>query len=150
MPLSEGAEELIRQQFTRLAAGERVPLIAIGSFTTQQFLAINVGRVQHDLHELAQNEIVFIGKHLYISRTQDGYSIDDIVAQIVSAICEDAVASIERFVSRTQNSVARDDGYGNMVHDLAVFEMTAKKPRAELFSVIPKGDANKPKKEKGC
>jgi hypothetical protein len=48
-----------------------------------------------------------------------------------------------------QNPNARDDGYGNQVFDRAVFEMTAKKPRAELYSVIPKGDKLKPNK-KGC
>jgi hypothetical protein len=43
------------------------------------------------------------------------------------------------------DSVARrEDGYGNMVRDRAVLELTQRKPRAELYSVIPKGDTNKP------
>jgi hypothetical protein len=124
-------------------------LIAIGEFTAVQFAHINAGRVALDLHELAQNEIVFIGRHIYDSRTKDGYTIKDIVTQIASALCAEAVADIERFMSCIQNPTSRADGYGNAVHDRAIFEMTAKKPRAELFSVIPKGDSKKPK-EKGC
>jgi hypothetical protein len=34
----------------------------------------------------------------------------------------------------------RADGYGCMVRDMAVFELSARKPRVELYSVIPKGD----------
>ncbi|OAU96701.1 hypothetical protein AO385_0014 [Moraxella catarrhalis] len=45
-----------------------------------------------------------------------------------------------------QSITPRNDGYGNLVTDRAIFELTAKKPRAELFSVIPKGDNNKPPK----
>ena len=37
-------------------------------------------------------------------------------------------------------SQPRDDGYGKQVRDHAVLELTARKPRVELFSVIPKGD----------
>jgi hypothetical protein len=125
-----------------------VPLITIGEFTQTQFAYINLGRRKLDLHELAENRIVFIGRHLYTSRSQDGYSIDDIVTQIRSALSADAVAQIQKSMSCTQNPNPRDDGYGNAVRDRAIFEMTARKPRAELYSVIPKGDAKKPK-EKG-
>ncbi|MFA9487035.1 hypothetical protein LU276_08525 [Moraxella haemolytica] len=45
-----------------------------------------------------------------------------------------------------KSTILRDDGYGNMVWDWAIFEMTAKQPKIELFSVIPKGDDNKPPK----
>ena len=44
------------------------------------------------------------------------------------------------------NNTPRNDGYGNQVNDLAVLELTSRKPRAELYSVIPKGDDNKPQK----
>ncbi|WP_293730808.1 hypothetical protein [uncultured Actinobacillus sp.] len=43
-----------------------------------------------------------------------------------------------------ENPHQRHDGYGNLVNDRAILELTAKKPRAELFSVIPKGDSIKP------
>lgn len=149
MPLYSGADDVIGEQLARIAKCERVPLIAIGQFTPAQFTAINVGRLALGLHELAQNEIVFIGRHIYDSRTKDGYTIKDMVIQIASALCADAVADIEKFMSCVQNPMPRADGYGNAVRDRAIFEMTAKKPRAELFSVIPKGDKSKPK-EKGC
>jgi hypothetical protein len=44
-----------------------------------------------------------------------------------------------------QNPRGRADRYGNVVKDLAVLECTAHHPRPELFSVMPKGDKNKPK-----
>lgn len=44
-----------------------------------------------------------------------------------------------------RSTFGRDDGYGNEVFDEAIFELTARKPKAELYSIIPKGDRNKPK-----
>ena len=122
-------------------------MIAIGYFTDVQFATINAGREALDLHLLEQNEILLIGRHLHASRSRDGYDIDDIVEQILSSLCEEALAHIDTFVSYTQNPNARNDGYGNQVNDRAVFEMTAKKPRAELYSVMPKGDKVKPNKK---
>jgi hypothetical protein len=43
-----------------------------------------------------------------------------------------------------ENPSGRPAGYGNIVHDRAIFECTQRKPRAELFSVFPKGDTRKP------
>lgn len=145
MPIYDEAEISIKEQLARLAGGERVPMIEIGEFTGKQFKEINAGRGALDLHELAENKIVFIGRHLYESRAKDGYSIDDIFIQIASGLSPDALAHIEKMVSCTQNPNPRNDGYGSAVNDRAVFEMTARKPRAELFSVIPKGDTKKPK-----
>ncbi|TAM49722.1 MAG: hypothetical protein EPN57_25020 [Paraburkholderia sp.] len=45
-------------------------------------------------------------------------------------------------MTTVQSTVLRDDGYGAMVRDEAVLELYARKPRAELFSVIPKGDVS--------
>jgi hypothetical protein len=39
----------------------------------------------------------------------------------------------------------RADRYGNAVLDRVVFECTARYPRPELYSVIPKRDFKKPK-----
>jgi hypothetical protein len=147
LALYDGIEAKIKDHLERLSKGEKVPMIAIACFTDAQFASINAGRAALDLHVLEQNEIVFIGRHLHTSRASDGYNIDDIVMQIKSALCEEARANIQTHVSYTQNPNARDDGYGNSVHDRAVFEMTAKKPKAELFSVIPKGDKTKPNKK---
>jgi metal-dependent amidase/aminoacylase/carboxypeptidase family protein len=147
LPLFQGLQAELHTHLDRLSKGERVPMIAIGYFTSGQFAAINEGRAGQKLHALEQNEIVFIGRHLHQSRTRDGYLITDIVAQIVSALSASSVARVERDASYIQNPTARADGYGNMVFDRAVFEMTAKKPRAELYSVIPKGDKLKPNKK---
>ncbi|WOH52302.1 hypothetical protein [Bradyrhizobium sp. sBnM-33] len=147
LPLYAGMEATIREHLERLARGERVPMIAIGCFTEIQFAAINEGRAAMELHLLEQNEILFMGRHLYASRSKDGYQIDDILKQIMSALCDDAIAHLDTFVSYVQNPNTRDDGYGNQVSDRAVFEMTARKPRAELYSVMPKGDTIKPNKK---
>lgn len=146
MPLRVGAEGQIRENLARLQRGERAPMVAVGSFTEIQFTTLNVQREAQGLHLLEDNEILFIGKHLYASRTKDGYTIDDIVAQIVSSIDEQSQPFSSEIVTYLQNPNARADGYGNDVHDRAVFEMTAKKPKAELYSVMPKGDQIKPKK----
>lgn len=147
LPLYEGMEVTLRIHLERIASGDRVPVIAIGHFTEVQFAAINEGRAALDLHVLEQNEILFMGRHLHKSRANDGYQIEDIVRQIMSALSVEALAHINTFVSYTQNPSAREDGFGNQVYDRAVFEMTARKPRAELFSVMPKGDLKKPTKK---
>lgn len=145
MPLYVGAAAAIREQLLKLEKGERSRLIVIGEFTKLQFFEINRSRVALDLHELEQNQIVFIGRHLFASRSADGYSIDDIVDQLTSAMSESSIAHVQRMASFIQNPIARADRFGNWVNDRAVFEMSARKPRAELFSVIPKGDTKKPK-----
>lgn len=145
MPLAIDASDRIRANLFAVSCGQRVQIITIGTFTLSQFDEINRARVGLELHPLELNEILFMGRHLFKSRSEDGYSIDDMVSQIESALCEDAEVSMNKFMSCLQNPVGREDGYGNVVYDRAVFEMTARKPRAELFSVMPKGDANKPK-----
>lgn len=146
MPLYDGAILRIRSNFERLSRGERAPVIEIGQFTIEQHVAINVGRELLNLHKLEENEILFVGRHMYESRMRDGYSVDDIIDQIVSSLSALSIADIQKTMSSLRNPTLRADRYGNTVSDLAVFEMTAKKPRAELFSVIPKGDKNKPAK----
>jgi hypothetical protein len=69
-------------------------------------------------------------------------------AQIESALSSAPVVFANPTMTRMDNLQARADGYGNRVHDRAIFECTQRKPRAELFSVIPKGDDQKPPKKK--
>jgi hypothetical protein len=91
---------------------------------------------------------VFIGKHTYDSRIQrDGYTIEDVVDQIASAL--DLTASVLPIAGMTamENPVRRADRYGKMVRDRVVFECTTRYPRPELYSVMPKGDINKPNKK---
>lgn len=148
MPLFDDALLKIRDNLIKLGKGERAPMISIGCFTGQQFIQINIARLDLELHALEVNEIVFIGRHLFESRSKDGYTIDDIIAQIESGLDENASVIVSPKMSCLRNIAGRDDGYGNKVFDQAVFEMTSKKPRAELFSVIPRGDIIKPQKQK--
>lgn len=145
MPLAIDASDRIRANLLAVSHGQRVQIITIGTFTLAQFAEINQARVNLELHPLELNEILFMGRHLFKSRSEDGYSIDDMISQIESALCDAAEVSMNKFMSCLQNPAGREDGYGNVVFDRAVFEMTARKPRAELFSVIPKGDTKKPK-----
>lgn len=146
LPLYQGAEELIRLNLEALRDGNRAPIVPIGFLTDVQFEEINRSRKLLDLHLLEQNEILFIGRHLFNSRSSDGYTIDDMVDQIASSLSSISVVNITHQWSRIECPTARPDRYGNMVFDRGVFEMTARKPRAELFSVIPKGDLKKPGK----
>jgi hypothetical protein len=49
-------------------------------------------------------------------------------------------------MSAIKNPTERADRYGNQVRDEAVFECSTKHPRAELFSVVARGDKIKPAK----
>ena len=87
-----------------------------------------------------------MGRHVYISRVQkDGYTIEDVIDQILSAMDEISIIIAGPKMTAMQNQTLRSDRYGNMVRDMVVFECTTRHPRPELFSVIPKGDTNKPK-----
>jgi hypothetical protein len=105
--------------------------------TDFQFEQMNLRRAALSLHLLEQNEIIFIGKHLFSSRAKDGYTIDDIIDQIVSALSDHSVVNISPTWSRIDNPTPRSDRYGNSVMDRGVFEMTAKKPRAEQLVPRP-------------
>jgi hypothetical protein len=144
LPLYEDAKDKIRFNLQKIQSGDRAPLVTIGHLTDVQFEQMNQRRAALSLHLLEQNEIIFIGKHLFKSRAGDGYTIDDIIDQIVSALSDISVVNISPTWSRIDNPTPRLDRYGNSVMDRGVFEMTAKKPRAELFSVMPKGDNIKP------
>lgn len=146
VPLYDDALDRIRFNLTRIQAGEKAPLTEIGCLTDLQFEQINISRAKFDLHLLEQNEIIIVGRHLYNSRSKDGYTIDDMIDQIVSALSINSIVDVSANWSRIDNPFARPDRYGNSVNDRGVFEMTAKKPRAELYSVMPRGDLFKPQK----
>jgi hypothetical protein len=145
LPLYSDAERQIKRNLELLASGGRAPLIAIGYFAARQFEDINLARLDAKLHPLGQNEIVFIGRHLYQSRHRDGYAVEDMIVQIRHALAQEAVAVVTEKMSCLRNLRGRTDRWGNTIYDQAIFEMTARKPRAELFSVIPKGDTIRPK-----
>ena len=127
-----------------IANGQRPKVVSIGTLTAQQHADVNAHRAREGLPPLGDPEILFLGRHLYNSRHKDGYTIDDMIEQIVSALSIDAEVVPTQKMTGLRNPIPRADGYGNQVHDLAVLELTARRPKAELFSVIPRGDHNKP------
>jgi hypothetical protein len=142
MPLYANAVDLIRANFEQISQGRKVKAIPIGTLTERQLGAINQSR-QSRLNPLPAiiAEVLFIGQHIYNSRVvRDGYTIDDVVDQIVSAMDSRSVFIPTSRAATIQNHQKRVDCYGNTVQDMAVFECTAKHPRPELFSVIAKGD----------
>src|SRR5665213_2561838 len=144
MPLSQNAEAFIRANLAAAVSGGKPRAVAIGSLTDVQLKEINSHRRKRGLPEIAA-EIVFVGKHVYESRvSRDGYSIEDVILQIENAVSAAARLKITPKMTVIENPNKRDDGYGNKVNDQAVFECTSKFPRAELYSVIPKGDRIKP------
>jgi hypothetical protein len=145
MPLYDNALYLIRANLEECARGGKVRAVVIGHFTQQQYEAINAYRESVGLHRLESPEIVLLGSHLYRSRvTRDNYTIDDVIAQIINAVADTALVLAQPRMTATRSATPRADGYGNMVLDEAIYELTQRKPRAELYSVIPKGDAKKP------
>ena len=118
----------------------------IGSLTEAQLAAINVFRASEGFPPVV-SDVVFIGKHIYQSRiVKDGYTIEDVVEQIAGGMQSNAVVLVGESMTAMENPNARPDRYGNLVKDRIVLECTARHPRPELFSVVPKGDTNKPVK----
>jgi hypothetical protein len=146
MPLYRNAIDLIRANFEEISKGIKPHGVSIGSLTDRQLEEINRARAAHvpPLPPVI-GEVLFYGRHLYKSRVvRDGYSVEDVIDQIVSVMDAGAVFVHHPVNTILQNRSGRADRYGNMVKDLAVFECSARHPRPELFSVMPKGDVNKP------
>jgi hypothetical protein len=83
-------------------------------------------------------------QHLYNSRAKDGYTVDDMWTQVEAALSPASLAFANPKMTALESPRGRGDGYANTVHDRAIFECTQRKPRADLFSVIPKGGTFKP------
>lgn len=151
MPLYDGMKAVLKQHLETIESGGKPPVIAIGELTESQHNEINAHRASEQLPPLESREVVYMGRHHYNSRvTEDGYLIHDMLQQIESGLSQDSV--LKNNPKKPHGTVLvnpnpRADGYGNHVNDNAVLELTTRKPRAELFSVIPKGDTNKPKKQ---
>ena len=142
----------IRARLIELAAKPDAKLsrIKLASLTQIQFDQLNVLRLKTNRPVLKTKELEFVGRHFCASRIKDGYTIDDMMEQIASALSFESMAEISRgeqkFVNLV-NPIKRDDGYGNHVNDSAAFNVSDRNPTTELFSVIPKGDVRKPKKD---
>ena len=149
MPLYKDAERFIRSNLTVVARGLRPRVVVIGELTAKQLADVNAQQKLRNLPEMS-NEIVFVGLHMHGSRcVRDYYTIDQILEQINSAMSERS--RLIRTFNRTalENPIKRDDGLGNWVNDKAILECTAKFPKMELSSVIPRGDVNRPPKRNG-
>ncbi len=145
MPLTDLARQILQLQFEMLARGEKPIVVTIGYLTDEQHATINEHRLRQGLPVLESPEVVFLGRHLFRSRAiTDGYTIADILDQIESAMSETSMVIATHKMTALKNTTPRADCYGNHVCDEAVFELTQRRPKAELFSVIPKGDKNKP------
>lgn len=141
MPLFDNAADLIRTNLGRIKNKSRVHVVPIGTLTAEQLSAINAVRLADDLTPIVE-DVLFVGGHVYKSRiVGDGYTIEDVVDQISSAMDSEAVVIVTDYMTAMQNPNARPDRYGNMVKDRAVFECTARHPLPELISVSPKGDS---------
>lgn len=149
MTLYIDALELIKKNLEAISRGEKAKAVEVGEFTQEQHATINELREENGLPPLESPKIVFIGSHLYKSRiTQDAYTIDDVMQQITSAVSETSVIIHTKYMTAMRSTATRSDGYGNEVLDEAVFELTQRKPKAELYSVIPKGDRLKVRNKK--
>jgi hypothetical protein len=90
MPLFANAPALIRTNLEKIRDGHRAELVEIGSLTQDQLTEINALRSEQGLSPISA-EVVFIGKHVYASRiVKDGYTIEDVIEQIASAMQSDA------------------------------------------------------------
>jgi hypothetical protein len=151
MPLYENAASLICANLEAIQSGRKAKAVAIGTLTDVQLEAINRHRLAHNASlPLIVAEVVFIGAHVYRSRIErDGYTIDDVVEQIISAMSAASALVGNLPLQAIENPTPRADRLGNTIHDRAVFECMSRHPRPELYSVIPKGDHIKPEKQKG-
>jgi hypothetical protein len=149
MTLRAEAAALIRVNLEQIAAGHKASLVEIGTLTQEQLAGINEIRAAQSLTSV-NPEVVFIGKHIYQSRIEkDGYTIEDVIDQISNAMHSVSRVLDAKQMTAIENPHPRVDRYGNRVTDRAIFECTARYPRPELFSVIPRGDLIKPQKKKG-
>jgi hypothetical protein len=152
MPLYENAAELIRTNLEQFSPTKkvRVKAVVIGVLTETQLAALNAYQDAEHLPR-STGEVLFHGWHIYKSRVlKDGYQIEDVIAQITSAMSSNSIVEATNYMTSIENTASRADRYGNMVHDKAVLECTARYPRPELYSLIPKGDVVKPRETNGA
>jgi hypothetical protein len=126
MPLYANGAQLVRWNLEEIGKGNRVRVVAIGELTAVQLLAFNAVRAVLNLPPISA-EILFLGRHVYKSRvTGDGYTIDDVIDQIASALDVSAEVHASAKMNAVQNPQHRKDKYGNAVSDRGVLECTAR------------------------
>jgi len=147
MPPYPDAEKLIRGNIAVIKRGLKPRPVVIGSLTQIQLKAINCHRESRGW-PVINGQVVFIGCHVYKSRVvEDGYSEDDLLSQIRSAFSDTSRSIKTQKMTVLQNPLYTDSGYGCRVRVELTLECTARHPRSELFSVVPRGDLkHKPQK----
>lgn len=148
MPLDLSKVAAICEQLALIAKGEKPPLLEIGKLTNWQFAYIREERARLQLPTLESPLVVYSGRHHFASRSRDGYTIEDMVLQLKSGLGAESIPIVIARSTVLKNKQGRNDGYGNVVFDEVVLELMTRKPRAEAYSAIPKGDNIKPKKAK--
>jgi hypothetical protein len=147
-PLFGNADQLIcanLEQF-RPDIKVRVQGVIIGELTDIQLTDLNSDRAELNLPPLI-SEVIFFGWHTYKSRIiGQRYTIDDVIDQIRGALASESIIIESRYMTALENPNLREDRFGNQVNDKAILECSARHPRPELFSVMPKGDIVKPPK----
>lgn len=140
MPLYPDAEQLIRGNIAFIKRGGKPRPVLIGYLTNIQLLSINAYRASRNWEPI-NREIVFIGCHVYDSRvTRDGYSEDDLLAQIRTAFSETCRYIWTPKMTVLQNPTQTESGYGCRVRVELTLECSARHPRSEMYSVVPRGD----------
>ncbi|AOA71456.1 hypothetical protein BAY15_1022 [Stenotrophomonas rhizophila] len=148
MPLYDNAPTLILDQLRRIADGERVGIVEIGELTVSQFAELVRQKREMGHEPPASRMLVYLGRHHYDSRVRkDGYLPCDLVRQLEAALASTSVIETHRHMTAVVSTSDRDDGHGNKVRDRAILELQARKPRAEVYSVVPKRDFIRPKKQ---
>jgi hypothetical protein len=146
MPLFDNGIDRIRANLEEIQKGNRPHLVSVGALTGEQLSAINQNHYAGARPPII-DEVVFIGRHVFESRiVRDGYTIDDVIDQISSAMSATAVIVLTPYLTAMENPNRRADRYGNVVRDRAVFECSARHPRSELFLVVSKGDTRNPER----
>jgi hypothetical protein len=150
MPLLAKARRIMRTNLENVLENIendlKPKLIVIGTLTVNQLAKINGNLATQGRPQMTE-EVVFTGMHIYKSRViRDGYTIEDVLDQITSAMEGIAEVLKNPYITGMQNPQLRSDRYGNKVNDQAIFECDDRYPRVQLYSVIPKGDKIKPRK----
>jgi hypothetical protein len=144
VPLYSNAEKVIREHLELVRLGQKPQRVTIGELSQSQLDSLNAQRKKAGFEPL-NGLIFFRGKHVYARRiVDDCYTVEDVIDQIRSAFSAGSTTHLSPKMSSLRNPMPRADRYGNQVKDEVALECFANHPRAELFSVIPKGDQIKP------
>jgi hypothetical protein len=110
MPLADNAEKLIRKNLQYIRNGRKAHPVVIGTLTEIQLAKMNEERAGRKFPPM-KAAVVFVGKHIYDSRVlKDGYSVDDVVAQIISGMHESCEFHANPKMNSLVSSTPRDEG----------------------------------------